>query len=111
LDGTRLNGPVHAFVDDAANATDSVAFYWDDPAMLGEPFSIDPDAAFDFCGTDAETGLAITFNTAAVPNGAHQMTVRVTGTEGTVIVMTAKFDVTNEGPKEPLPVCGSRAAG
>ncbi|MGH9025489.1 MAG: hypothetical protein ACRDWD_05135 [Acidimicrobiia bacterium] len=106
LDGAQLGGLVYAFVVDANRVTDTADFFWDDPDMKGRPFSTDPEPAFDFCGTDV-AGLAIPFNTLAVPNGSHEMTVRVTSTEDIVVAITAKLEVKNIiPPKEPPPVCG-----
>jgi hypothetical protein len=110
LDGAQLGGLVHPFVDDPKKATDTVAFFWDDPTMQNDPITTDPDPEFDFCGT-APTGLAIPFNTQAVPNGSHQMTVKVKGNEGTVIVLTATIDINNVIPRVPPPVCGSPVPG
>lgn len=104
LDGETLSGLVHVFVADKNAATDAVEFFWDDPEMAKDPFSKDPDPEFDFCGTDAASGLAMSWNTLTNANGEHVLTARVTGFDGTVVVVSAKVQIQNSDKAAP-PTC------
>ena len=94
LSGAQLSGSKYVFLTPAKGVT-RASFWLDNPTMSGAPTQIERYAPIDFAGT-ASNGSARPWDTNAVADGTHSITVAVTTSSATT-VLTAVFTVTNNG--------------
>ncbi len=94
LGGSTVRGNIYAFVLD--NSIERVNFFFNDPAMNGQPVLVDTAAPFDYCGTNHSNGLAYPFPTARfAQNGPNTFTAQIIHHDGSVEVITSVFTVDN----------------
>jgi hypothetical protein len=93
LQGATVSGNIYAFTSPDTNVT-RVQFWLDNPAMSGTPVQTENAAPYDFEGT-ASNGTALPFNTTTVADGSHEITARLTLSNGTTQVVSSVFEVSN----------------
>jgi len=101
LDGAIVSGPAFVFVDGTATGIESALFWFDDPTMAGAAYSSDAEAPFDFGG--GTTTTASPWNSAAVADGTHTMTVRLDFIDASSETLTSSF-TTDNGTADPATV-------
>jgi len=102
LDGATVSGDIFVFTDTDATDRD-VRFWLDDPERLGSPIKVERKWPHDLNGT-ADDGTASPFDTTALSDGTHIITVRVRDADGLSTFAHASFVVNNGGGPGPDPV-------
>ncbi|NHC14407.1 Kelch repeat-containing protein [Motilibacter deserti] len=92
LNGATVSGLVYPFLSPDAGVT-SVSFYLDDPTGAGQPVRVDTTSPFDYA-PGSVTHASAPLDTAALADGAHTITAKVTGADG-VTTATAAFTTSN----------------
>lgn len=105
LNGKTVSGNIYVFTSPEGN-TQSVSFYVDDPNRTGSPLRTESVAPFDIAGTFWDN-TANPFDTTALSNGTHTITVVITLNGGSQKVVTATFSVNNGGATATSPPSGA----
>ena len=108
LSGSTLHGDVYVFLTPTQNI-EQASFWVDNTAATGTPTHVESYAPFDFLGT-ASTGGARPWDTNALADGAHSMTVKLVSSSATTTV-DAHFTVANHAGASPSPRVSSTPAG
>lgn len=107
LNGATISGSIYVYSAVASNIMNdtpanvvSVSYWLDDPSMASAPIHTESLMPFDFqgstgTGSGASAGTALPWNSAAVSNGSHAITQKITMSGGGTEVDTAKFTVAN----------------
>lgn len=104
LDGATVSGNIFVFTTPDTPQITQVRFYFDDPDLTGNPFSVENSAPYDMAGGTTSTASA--FNTVTRTNGAHTVSVEIAFNDGSVRTLHANFTIDNEPPPveaKPLP--------
>ena len=89
LDGRSVSGNIYVFTSPDAGV-DRVTFYLD-----GNSYKVESYAPYDFGGTEAQSGNAYPFNTAALNNGQHRIRAVIVLANGGTEEVTSDFTVNN----------------
>ncbi|MCU1438310.1 MAG: Kelch repeat-containing protein [Naasia sp.] len=99
LGGATVSGNAYIFL--AANPDiRAVEFWLDNPQLTGAPRQVEREAPYDFAGGSASAANA--FDTKALPDGPHSVSVRVTYTDGDSVTGDSHFTIDNV-PDTPAP--------
>jgi hypothetical protein len=102
LHGANLSGKVAIFTNQPRHVR-SVAFYLDDPRMLGPARHVEHYWPFDFAGA-ADSGRAKLFETSQLTAGRHVVTAKAALTSGARVVASAVFyKSSNPSRRTPTP--------
>ncbi|WP_324649594.1 kelch repeat-containing protein [Georgenia sp. H159] len=94
LAGRTVSGDIYAFLAQT-DGVSSTSWWFDDPAMTGQPLRTDSAAPFDF-GPGSVAHAAAPFDTALVSDGEHTITTTVLTSDGTTHVVHTAFTTVND---------------
>ena len=89
LEGTTQKGNIYVFTSPDTSNIKQVDFYLDDPNMTSSPKLTEKVAPYDFAG--GSTTVANPFDTTKISNGSHQITAKITFSDGTTKSATASL--------------------
>ena len=93
LDGALVSGIRYIFVNVETTAK-RVEFYIDNPVMTGRADQVENNAPYDLAGTNADD-TSKPYNTGALSNGLHLLTVKIERLDGSKDITHIQFEVQN----------------
>lgn len=100
LGGASVSGLIYVFLEGSPEVS-AVEFWLDDPQLAGRPRQVERLAPYDFAG--GSDTAANSFDTEALADGPHSISVRVVYTDGDSITGETNFSVDNGPGPEPEP--------